>query len=686
MIPFKPLPACLMRTFIAIVALLPSQLHAADEPKTTDILRDMKRVADWQLANPSRHPIHDWTQAPFFMGLAAFHQVSGETKYLTALDEFGKNLAYGPGPQLTHADDHAVLQAWLELYELDRDKAKLQPSINHFVKIADALSERKPKSISGGTFTWCWCDALFMSPPVWARLSKITGDPKYLELADREWWTTTDLLYNPQYHLYYRDNHYFNRQTPSGKKVFWSRGNGWVLGGLVNMLDHIPADHPSRVKYLGLYHDMMHEIVKLQNPDGLWRTSLLDSDGPVGESSGTAFYVQAMAWGLSRGLLPEGIFRPAVMKGYKALAANIQPDGMLGFVQKIGDAPDNYTTTAKSTEVYGSGAFLTAGAEIIRLLDVSKRRNDVVSFEGVKLPERFMPAEPRTHARFVPERADDFAWENDLIAFRAYGPALRGSAEDSGFDAWFKRVPYPIIEKWYMEDRLKLPYANVNKSYHEDHGEGLDSYKVGNSRGCGGISVWDDGKLHNSNTFVAHRMIQNTPEKTVFELDYTSGFKGGVLRETKRITVVMGQRLFQCDSRFTLDGKPVALEVAIGLMPQSESTASVMDSKAGIMQLWDTPDGIGLGTGIVISPSSVLRMIKHDEPSGPTQALCLAKTDSSGHIRWFAGYGWQGQGEITSQEKWTAYLKKFASQFLASPFADYSGDTTFKTHTAALPQ
>lgn len=658
-------------------------LTAAD-PEPAAILKDMKRVADWQIANPSKHAVHDWTQAPFFLGLSSLYQVSGDARYLEALDSFGKQLSYGPGPRVTHADDHAVLQAWLEMHSLDKDPAKLDPSIAHFDKVTAALSNQTPKSISGGTFTWCWCDALFMSPPVWAHLSKITGDPKFLEWADKEWWTTTDVLYDPTHHLFYRDNNFFKKTTPSGKKVFWSRGNGWVVGGLIHMLDYLPEDHPSRGKYLGLYHDMIYALLKLQNPDGLWRSSLLDPQDPMGESSGSSFFVDAMAWGINRGLLPAETFRPAVMKGYQALAKNIQPSGMLGFVQKIGDSPDKQDTTAESTEVYGSGAFLLAGAEIIRLLDPTKRSTDVASFKGVTLPESFLPATPRTFARFVPERSDDFAWENDLVAFRTYGPALRPGPENSGIDCWFKRVPYPVIDKWYMEDRLKLPYGKVNKPYHDDQGEGLDVYKVGDTRGCGGISAWADGKIYNSDTFIAQRVIENTPEKVVFELDYASDFKGKPLRETKRITLIMGERLFQCDSRFTLDGKPAAnLEVAIGLCFQGDHDKAAISASPDSMMLWETLDGLGLGTGIVIDPSYVAEM--KSKIADQTQALCLARTDDQGGIRWFAGFGWEGQGDITTAPKWAEYLKGFAAKYLKAPYADYSKDETFKVHTLEVP-
>lgn len=670
--------------FLFLTWTLASPLMAAD-PKPGAILHDMKRVADWQIENPSAHPIHDWTQAPFFLGLFNLHQVSGDARYMEAIKGFGERLSYGPGPRLTHADDHAVLQAWLEVHRTENSPSRINPSIAHFDKVVAALAKQPKASISGGSFTWCWCDALFMSPPVWTHLSQLTGDPKFLEWADREWWTTTDVLYDPEHRLYYRDNRYFKQRTPSGRKVFWSRGNGWVVGGLVHVLDYLPADHPSRERYLGLYHDMMHALLKLQNPDGLWRTSLLDPQDPLGESSGSSFFAYAMAWGINRGLLPADSFRPAVMKCYQALAKNIQPTGMLGFVQKIGEAPDNLTTGAESTEVYGSGAFLLAGSEIIRLLDSSKRRTDLANFKGVQLPKSFVPASPRAYARFIPERADDFAWENDLVAFRTYGPALRPGAENSGIDCWFKRVPYPIIDKWYLEERMKLPYGKINKPYHDDQGEGHDIYKVGNTRGCGGISVWSDGKLHNSDTFVAHRMIESSPQRVIFELDYASDFQGKVLRETKRVTLIMGQRLFQSDSRFTLDGQPARLDVAIGLMPQVKGTPAAFSPKSGIASLWETLDGHGLGTGIVIDPSRVVKMENHTDEAGQTQALCIARTDAQGGIRWFSGFGWSGQGEITSAKQWAGHLQTFAAKHLKTPFSDPSNDPSFKVHSLPVP-
>lgn len=372
------------------------------------------------------------------------------------------------------------------------------------------------------------------------------------------------------------------------------------------------------------------------------------------------------------------------MKGYQALVGHIQPTGMLGFVQKIGDSPGAFDLN--STEVYGSGAFLLAGAEIVRLLDPSKAKTHVASFKGVKLPEYFQPNKPRVFARFVPERKDDFAWENDLVAFRTYGPALRAEPENSGIDCWFKSVPYPIIDKWYLEDELKLPYGKINKPYHDDQGEGLDAYKVGESRGCGGISAWADETVHNSETFVAHRVLENTPDKVVFELDYASDFKGKILCETKRITLIMGVHLYQADSRFTLDGQPAKnFDVAIGLCPQTKKPKAIDSAKSGIMMLWENFEGNGFGTAVVMDPARMLKVISHTDKSGHSQSLCLARTDDQGGIRWFAGFGWAGQGKITTEKAWADYLQEFAAKRLKTPYADYSKDPTFKVHASAVP-
>lgn len=261
---------------------------------------------------------------------------------------------------------------------------------------------------------------------------------------------------------------------------------------------------------------------------------------------------------------------------------------------------------------------------------------------------------PATFARFVPERKDDFAWENDLVAFRTYGPALRDSLEDSGIDCWLKRVSYPIIDKWYRGEQNGI-------SYHEDHGEGYDAYGVGSSRGCGGDGIWKNGKLYISDTFKQWKLIERTSQKTIFELTYDYDVDGENIQEIKHITIELGQHLFKSESTFTQNGKPVILDIGIGVTTHGGKAMATLNAQQGWMCCWETIDGFGLGTGIVVAPEKVLEMreIKSTD-ANLGHALCLTRTDANGRVQWFAGYGWTKAGEITSPEKWQMYLANFA--------------------------
>ena len=263
--------------------------------------------------------------------------------------------------------------------------------------------------------------------------------------------------------------------------------------------------------------------------------------------------------------------------------------------------------------------------------------------------------ESNTHARFVPERADDFAWENDLIAFRAYGPALQAKGEDSGFDCWLKRVPYPIVEKWYAENA-------AGKSYHTDHGEGYDPYKVGSSRGCGGLALWIDGKMVSSNVFTKWEILKSEREETVFVLSYEWKHGGDTYTEAKQISVKLGERMFKSTSTFKKNGQLAAnLPIAIGLVRHHTTDAVEKDLTQGWVATWETIDGSDLGTGVVIDPKRIDSL--HVEESGKKlsdHVVLLTKTDAKGELEYYAGYGWARAKEITTLEQWTRYLTQFS--------------------------
>ena len=159
---------------------------------------------------------------------------------------------------------------------------------------------------------------------------------------------------------------YFDQRETNGAKVFWSRGNGWVLAGLARGLQYLPPDYPARPRFAALFKEMANRVAPLQRPDGYWRVSLLNPDAfPMPETSGAGFFTYALAWGVNAGLLDRTVFEPAVLNGWAALNRAVLPDGKLGYVQRVGAAPGD--TSADETEVYGVGAFLLAGSEVHQL-------------------------------------------------------------------------------------------------------------------------------------------------------------------------------------------------------------------------------------------------------------------------------------------------------------------------------
>ncbi|HVS30958.1 MAG TPA: glycoside hydrolase family 88 protein, partial [Thermoanaerobaculia bacterium] len=255
-----------------------------------------------------------------------------------------------------------------ELHSIDKDRAMIEPALQLFdaVVLFPHDESLEFESWEKTWRQWTWCDALFMSPPALAMATRATGNRRYADFMNRMWWKTTDYLYDKEEHLYYRDSRFFTERAPNGKKVFWSRGNGWVMAGLARVLQNLPDDFEDRPRYETLFREMAPKIASLQGDDGYWRSSLLDpGTRPLPETSGTAFFVYALAWGVNEGLLDRPAYEPVIRKGWSALVRATRPDGMLGWVQRIGDQPGD--TTADGTEIYGTGALLLAGSEVHRM-------------------------------------------------------------------------------------------------------------------------------------------------------------------------------------------------------------------------------------------------------------------------------------------------------------------------------
>jgi rhamnogalacturonyl hydrolase YesR len=328
----------------------------------------MQQVADWQLAHPSKDARNGWIYAAFYTGVMALNGLNPDGTYHAAMLAQGTQNNWKLAARPYHADDHAVGQMYLEMYALDRQPEMLGPTRTSFdFVLAHPQGDDLDYSKKGAADKWSWCDTLFMDPPAWARLSLVTGDPRYLASADQRWWVTTAYLYDKDEHLFYRDSRFFTQREPNGKKIFWARGNGWVLAGLARMLQVMPPDYPSRAKYVQLFQQMAAKIKSVQLPDGLWAPGLLDPIAhPQMETSGTGFFTFALAWGINQGVLNRAEYLPTVLKAWDALVGCVQPDGKLIHVQPVGDAAKDFAPD--STTPFGPGAFLLAGSEVYRLV------------------------------------------------------------------------------------------------------------------------------------------------------------------------------------------------------------------------------------------------------------------------------------------------------------------------------
>lgn len=331
----------------------------------------MRRACDYQLdlqksgAMTSTDDInYEWIRGAFYTGELAAWRATGDSKYLDAALEWGNSKNYAPNPPDTrHADWQCCGQAYLELYLL-----KKEPRMLEGIKANVDAQMAAPKP---GRIEWWWCDALYMEPPVLTRLYAATGDRRYLKFLNEMYWDTTALLYSREERLFYRDTNFFEARSRNGKKVFWSRGNGWVLAGIARVLQYLPADDPGRPRFETLLREMSTRLVEIQPADGLWRPSLLDPEEiPTGETSGTAFFCFGICWGINNGLLDHATFAPAVVRAWNALTSKVTPEGRLGYVQgylqSVAGAPD--VVRPDETREYAVGAFLLAGEEVLKLV------------------------------------------------------------------------------------------------------------------------------------------------------------------------------------------------------------------------------------------------------------------------------------------------------------------------------
>ncbi len=655
---------------VVIPSLVLNPAVRAAEPKAADVRTAIQQAAYVHLAHPSGVDICHWVIAPFYDGLLRAGFTTGDASLVNAVLGFGQQAGWMPGYRPYHADDQAVGHAWLDLYLLDQTrKERLEPMkkvIDHVLAnpVTVAVDHANPKAFPGAgpDDRWTWCDSLYMAPPTWARMAAATGDSRYLDFLDREFRVTYDRLFDHEAGFFYRDGRYVGKKTAAGHRTFWSRGNGWVYGGLALLLESLPTNHPTRGFYEQLFREMTVAVLRTQQASGLWNPNLDDPEEiPMGEASGSGFFVFGLAWGINHGLLDRAAHWPAIERGWKALLGCRRPDGMIGRVQPIGASPDKFGP--ESIQDYGTGAFLLAGSELLRLLGGATQESPAAILARAQIAHDAAVPTVRAYARLVPERADDLAWENDKVAFRVYGPALREGTEDSGMDAWTKRVAYPVVDSWYRKDLTE------HITYHKDNGEGLDGFHVGNSRGCGGLGLWIDGKLVTADTYVVGQINWTSPNEAQFTTFYRYPVKirNRPLYEVRVTRLRLGERLSSVEVFFTdtLSRQPKRLEnfdpeIAIGLVTQGKAAEMILDASPRLIAVYEPFAGGTLGTGMILDSGDALRTatLPAEDPKGLNrQALVFTRLGADKTLRYRTGFAWSGDGEITSKDAWLRYLQ-----------------------------
>ncbi|TNJ45011.1 glycoside hydrolase family 88 protein [Tamlana fucoidanivorans] len=342
-----------------------------------EVKASMIKALEWQEA----HPIFaisptDWTEGAYYTGVARAHKTTKDMIYMAALKNQGYWNNWQTYKRLHHADDVAISYSYLyiDMNGGRKNFVDLEPTKNfldaHLYE-DDVWKAGNKKNDMGQTILWWWCDALFMAPPVLNLYAKHTKQPKYLDEMHKFYMQTYNQLYDKEEQLFARDMRFVwegndnPTKEPNGKKVFWSRGNGWVIAGLALILDDMPADYEHRPFYEQLFKELSETMLKIQPEDGLWRTSLLCPESyDHGEVSGSGFHTFALAWGINNGLIDKK-HTPAVLKAWNAIKACQHDDGRVGWVQDIGAFPE--PASADSWQNFGTGAFLLAGSEILNL-------------------------------------------------------------------------------------------------------------------------------------------------------------------------------------------------------------------------------------------------------------------------------------------------------------------------------
>jgi rhamnogalacturonyl hydrolase YesR len=335
---------------------------AGNAPNAADILATLKKVTAYEIQLGPEDPswVNKWTEATFYIGVMEAYLATNDQTYLTDATNWGtKNKWTLLASPTRSADNQCAGQVYEDIYLANPTAAGAATYYANTKTNVDAMVASPAPGINKTSSDWWWCDALFMAPGVVSRLGKITGQASYYSFLDSMWASVQSGLFDKATGLFWRDSTFVNGT------VYWARGNGWVMGGLVRVLEYLPTTDASYSSYTSLLTTMAAALKPWQQTDGTWHADITHPTRATmtnPEVSGTGLITYALAYGINQGLLDRATYQPVVFAAWNGMMNCVDAQGRVNYIQATGSAPAGATAT--ETHDYGVGAFLLAGAQI----------------------------------------------------------------------------------------------------------------------------------------------------------------------------------------------------------------------------------------------------------------------------------------------------------------------------------
>ncbi|MDA3853394.1 MAG: glycoside hydrolase family 88 protein [Bacteroidales bacterium] len=336
---------------------------------------------NWQKQHP-KHGRAFWDNAAYHTGNIAAYEITGKKDYLRYSQAWAKHnqwqgassddkekwrYSYGETAEFVLFGDWQIcFQTYIDLYNITGRKDSNM--------IARALEVIEYQMSTDNSDYWWWADGLYMVMPVMTKLYGVSGDELYLDKLFEYFKYAQSVMYDEETGLFFRDGKYVypKHKSVNGKKDFWARGDGWVFAGLAKIIQDMPDDYVHKAEFIEIYTRMAHTLKELQQEEGYWTRSIMDSEhAPGPETSGTAFFTYGYLWGINNGVLSENDYLEVVQRAWHYLTqVAVDEDGNVGYVQPIGErAIPGQQVDENSTSNFGVGAFLLAASEMYKFVE-----------------------------------------------------------------------------------------------------------------------------------------------------------------------------------------------------------------------------------------------------------------------------------------------------------------------------